>query len=53
MKTALITIQIDDVKLSNLEEIEEGINKALESFDRKRITINVSDTFGPPIPIEQ
>lgn len=53
MKTVLITVQIDDVKLSNLEEIEEGINKALEGFDRKRITLNISETFGPPIPVEQ
>ncbi len=53
MKTALITIQIDDVKLSELEAIEEGLEDALQSFDRKRITLNISETFGPPIPIEQ
>lgn len=53
MRTVLITIQIDDVKLSDLEEIEEGINKALEGFARKRISLNVSETFGPPIPAEQ
>ncbi len=53
MKSVLISIQIDDIKLADLEGVELNIEKALEDFPRKRITLNISNTFGPPIPAEE
>jgi hypothetical protein len=53
MKTVLITIQIDDVKMADLEGLELNIENALEDFPRRRVTMNLSETFGPPIPVEQ
>ena len=53
MKTVLLNIQLDDIKMSQVEEIEDAIVKAIEKFPRKRITMNITDTFGPPIPLQE
>lgn len=53
MKTVLVTIQIDDVKIADLEGLELNLEKVLEDFPRNRLTLNISNTFGPPIPLEE
>ncbi len=50
MKTALVTIQIDDIKVGDLDKIEEAIELALKDFLRKRITYSINKLMGPPIP---
>ena len=51
MKTLLITIQIDDIKVGDLDKIEEVIEEALKDYERKRLTFNLNKLLGPPIPI--
>ncbi len=51
MKTLLVTIQVDDVKVGDLDRIEELIEEALKEYERKRITYNINKLLGPPIPV--
>jgi ribosomal protein L29 len=50
MKTLFVTIQIDEFKLADLEELEEKLQEVFSEYLRKRIQISVQDSFGPPIP---
>jgi hypothetical protein len=53
VKTLLVTIQVDDIKLGDLDKIEELIEEALQEYQRKRITYNLNKLLGPPIPVEE
>ncbi len=50
MKTMLVTIQIDDVKVGDADAIDDLLEEALKDYLRKRITYNVNKLLGPPIP---
>lgn len=50
MKTLLISVQVDNVTAKDLAKIEELVDKALEEYKQKRISYNLTDMFGPPIP---
>ncbi len=50
MKTAMVTIQVDDIQKGDLDKIEEAIEEALKEFKRVRISYSVNKMFGPPIP---
>lgn len=51
MKQVFISIQIDDIKLSQVEELEDAIERILEEYPRRRIMINSQKLEGPPLPI--
>lgn len=53
MKTLLITIQVDDITVGDLDKIEDLIEQALDEYRRKRITYNVNKLLGPPIPVDE
>ena len=53
MKTVFINIQIDDVKLSDIEALEKAIEEAVKEHKRRNVTISISDTFGPGLPEKQ
>lgn len=42
-KNLAINIMIDDVPLNHLEEIQESIEKILEKYPDKRITVSIQD----------
>lgn len=52
-KTIMINIQIDEVNASDLAKIEELLEETLSQYKRKRINYNLTDTFGPPLPVQE
>ena len=53
MKTILINIQIDNVKAKDLADLEEILDEALKEYRNKRINYNLTDMFGPAIPVQE
>ena len=43
MKTVIITIMVDDVKLADLDSIQEQLDHLFETFENKRITMQIQD----------
>lgn len=42
-KSVTITIMIDDVKLSDLEELEQAIEDLVDDYENKRIITTIQD----------
>lgn len=49
-KTVFINIQIDEIKLSELEDLEDNLKEVLKDFPNRRVDYNVSDGFGTTLP---
>lgn len=43
-KSVIITVMLDGVSYSEIEDIETGIKQVIEEVEQKRVTINVQDT---------
>lgn len=43
-KSVIITVMIDNVSYSDIEEIETVIQETIEQYDDKRVTVTVQDT---------
>jgi len=52
MQVLMITVQIDDVKLEELQKVIETIKKAIEKYPEARLNVNLSEmptpNFGLP-----
>lgn len=53
MKQVFISIQIDDIKLSQVEEIEDALEELLDNYPRRRIMINSQPLEGIPLPVAE
>jgi len=42
-KTVIITVIVDDVSYTQIEELEDTIREAIEVYTNKRVTINLQD----------
>lgn len=42
-KTVIITVIVDDVSYTQIEELEDTIREAIEIYPNKRVTINLQD----------
>jgi hypothetical protein len=42
-KSIIVTIMVDDVKLSDIETLSEALEKLLEDYEHKRVNLTIQD----------
>lgn len=43
-KSTIITVMIDDITYSEIEELEQIIQDALSHYENKRVNVSIQDT---------